>query len=90
MKTRFLFNSIIFLLLLSVTQSSAQNLVPLDWEISFSDPSSLATREMAAENRISLLLSWERHNYFGGDGKCTLSTEFSVNQPKNCKITPNG
>lgn len=81
MKTRILVNSIIFLLLLSVKQSSAQNLVPLDWKISFSDPSSLATRDMAAEDNISLLLSWERQNYFGGDGKCTLSTEFNVNQP---------
>src|SRR5574344_100227 len=88
MKTGLLVNSIIFLLLLSVTQSSAQNLVPLDWKISFSDSSSLATRDMAPENRISLLLSWERQNYFVGDGKCTLSTEFNVNQPNlQYKIT---
>ena len=56
MKTRILVNSIVFLLLLSVKQSSAQNLVPLDWKISFSDPSSLATRDKTTSEQMGNVL----------------------------------
>ena len=68
----------LFLTLWFVLNVSAQNLLPLDWNIDFNSNQSVATRGARQHSTICTLLSWERQGYFAGDGDCILSSGFEV------------
>jgi len=71
----------IFFTLWLVLNVSGQNLLPLDWNIDFSDNHSVATRGARQHSTVCTLLSWERQGYFSGDGDCLLSSVFDVEKP---------
>ena len=53
----------LFLTLWFVLNVSAQNLLPLDWNIDFNSNQSVATRGARQHSTICTLLSWERQGY---------------------------
>ena len=59
---------------------SAQNLLPLDWNIAFKSNACLSARGAKTHSSICTLLSWERQGYFEGDGDCTLSSTFNIKE----------
>lgn len=67
-----------FLLWIGSPIMTAQNLLPLDWNIHFTDPSSVSSRHISPDTTINLLSSWERQGYFSADKDCLLSTNFEV------------
>lgn len=68
-------------LLASGSLVGAQNLLPTSLHAYFSDKASVESRGAKMETDLSTLLSWERQGYFAGDGNCTLSSEFRVQNP---------
>lgn len=78
----FMSKRVLFVLfsLLFIENLSAQNLLPLDWNIAFKSDACLSTRGAKARSSVCTLLSWERQGYFEGDGDCTLSTTFNIKE----------
>jgi cephalosporin-C deacetylase-like acetyl esterase len=69
------------LLSIMILDGSAQNLLPLKWNISFKNNNCYTSRRAKQQGTINTLLSWERQGYFAGDGDCELSNNFDIPNP---------
>ncbi|MGG5210605.1 acetylxylan esterase [Chryseobacterium sp. MIQD13] len=59
--------------------TAAQNLLPLEWKISFDRTVfSSVSFDTGSWKDVNLLSSWERQGYFYQNGKCTLTNDFTV------------
>jgi cephalosporin-C deacetylase-like acetyl esterase len=58
----------------------AQNFLPLVWKISFTEtsPTEQTLKNTDSWESVNLLLSWERQGYSASQGKCCLSSDFTV------------
>jgi cephalosporin-C deacetylase-like acetyl esterase len=67
------------ILALKLNLLSAQNFLPFEWRISFSDTAQTSqVKRIDSWKTVNLLLSWERQGYFSRQGKCCLATDFMV------------
>jgi cephalosporin-C deacetylase-like acetyl esterase len=76
--------SILAVLITLITLNvSAQNFLPMKWNISFKNNFCFTSRMAKQNSSISTLLSWERQGYFAGDGDCQLSSSFDIHNLKS-------